>query len=280
VQGFEHRTSLPAADDWYERLRTVELGTSEHGQAACVALLGSHILIAGQTGAGKGSVIWSTLLRLLPAIEAGVVRPWGWDLKGGMELGMGRSFFGDRYADDPESAAALLERYENELSARTKALAGKVRKFTPSTDTPLELGVFDELGFLVGLLPDRKQREHVERLLSGVLVRGRACGYTCLGALQDPRKSILDARDLWPTRVAMRLPKPMVDLVLGTGAYEAGATCDLIPPGEAGAGYAFMVDEASILPVLLRAHWCSDDAIRQAAAKLSVPSAPRLSVVK
>jgi hypothetical protein len=78
----------------------------------------------------------------------------------------------------------------------------------------------------------------------------------------------LSYRDLFPTRVAMRLQKPMVDLVLGAGMYEAGAQCDLIPPRQAGAGVAFVVDESSTLPVCVRMSWCSDDLIRATAARL------------
>ena len=78
----------------------------------------------------------------------------------------------------------------------------------------------------------------------------------------------------------MRLPKGMVDLVLGNGMYEAGAQCDLIPATETdGAGVAFVVDETSTLPVMVRTPWCSDDAIRQGAAQLSAPSERRLFVV-
>ena len=89
-----------------------------------------------------------------------------------------------------------------------------------------------------------------------------------VGALQDPRKETLGFRDQFPTRVAMRLPKPMVDLVLGSGMYEAGAQCDLIPPREAGAGVAFVVDEGSTLPTCIRVDWSSDELIRSAVASV------------
>lgn len=278
---FEHRDlPVPApAGGWREQLLQVEVGRGEDGRSFCLPLLYSHLLIAGITGAGKGSVIWSLLMRLKHAITAGVVRCWGFDPKM-MELAMGRGFFGDRYADTVETMVALLDRAHDEMLARAASLAGQTRKFEPSREHPLEVLVIDELGYLVALIPDRKERERVEKLLSALLVLGRAVGFTVIGALQDPRKETLSMRDLFPTRVAMRLPKGMVDLVLGPGMYEQGAQCDLIPVGEAdGAGVAFVVDEASMSPVLVRMSWCSDDAIRQAAAQLSSPSAPRLTVV-
>jgi DNA segregation ATPase FtsK/SpoIIIE, S-DNA-T family len=280
---FEHLELTYATDDalpWRERLRQLEVGKGEGGRPVFLPLLGSHILIAGITGAGKGSVQWSMLLRLVPAAEAGVVRFWGFDPKR-MELAIGRGFFGDRYAADTDALVVLLKRVYGEMLARADELAGKVRKFEPSRRHPLEVLVVDELGYLVALIPDRKQREEAEKMLSAVLVLGRAVGFAVIGALQDPRKETLSFRDLFPTRVAMRLPKPMVDLVLGHGMYEAGAQCDLIPATEAdGAGVAFVVDETSTRPVMIRAPWCSDDAIRAASARLEAPPFRRLSAVQ
>jgi len=277
---FEHRELPPeAAGGWREYLRSVEVAKIEGGRSFCLPLINSHLLIAGVTGAGKGSVVWSILLRLLPAHRAGVVRFWGFDPKR-MELALGREFFGDRYAADADAMVALLERAHAEMLARADSLAGKSRKFDPSPEHPLEVIVVDELGYLVALLPDRKLRDRCETMLSALLVLGRAVGFTVIGALQDPRKETLSFRDLFPTRVAMRLPKGMVDLVLGNGMYEAGAQCDLIPATEAdGAGVAFVVDEASMVPVLVRMSWCSDDAIQQAAARLAAPQARRLGAV-
>jgi DNA segregation ATPase FtsK/SpoIIIE, S-DNA-T family len=281
---FEHRETLPAlsAAAWRDQLRRVEVGQDEAGRPGLLPLMGSHILIAGITGAGKGSLIWSILLRLVPAAQAGVVRFWGLDPKR-MELAIGRGFFGDRYAASAADLLALLERAHDELLMRADELSEKVRKFDPSETHPLEVLVVDELGYLVALLPDRKDREKAEKLLSAVLVLGRALGFVVVGAIQDPRKETLSFRDLFPTRVAMRLPKGMVDLVLGSGMYEAGAQCDLIPATEQdGAGVAFVVDESSTLPVMLRTSWCSDETIRDAALRMKeLPehSPRRLSVV-
>jgi S-DNA-T family DNA segregation ATPase FtsK/SpoIIIE len=253
--------------NWRERLAAVEVGRAEGGWPYLLPLVGSHVLVAGETGAGKGSLIWSLLLRLVPAYQAGVVRFWGLDPKR-MELAIGRSFFGERYAADPAAMVALLEAAHAEMHARADELAGHARRFEPTPEQPLHVLVVDELGYLSALLPDRKQRARAEEALQGILVLGRAVGFTVVGALQDPRKETLSYRDLFPTRVAMRLQKPMVDLVLGAGMYEAGAQCDLIPPRQAGAGVAFVVDEYSTLPVCVRMSWCSDDLIRATAARL------------
>lgn len=259
-------SAVPALSSthWGTHLEKIAAGKREDGTPYFTRLLGSHVLVAGVTGAGKGSFIWSVLMRLMPAQRAGAVRFWGFDPKR-MELALGRSLFADRYAATPEACLELLQRAHDEMQARADALAGRTRKFDASPEYPLELLVVDELGYLAGLLPDRKQQQLAERLLSTILIFGRAVGFVVIGALQDPRKQTVDYRDLFPTRVAMRLPRGMVDLVLGAGMYDAGAQCDLIPEGSDGAGVAFVVEDAT-LPVCVRMSWVSDELIRSVAA--------------
>lgn len=264
------------AGGWRERLALVVVGTTESGHPYALPLLDSHILVAGITGSGKGSVIWSLILGLQPACRAGVVRFWGFDPKK-MELSIGRNFFGSRYAADPEAMVELLEQAVAVMMTRANELSGKVRRFDPSELHPVHVLVIDELGYLSSLLPDRKLRERADKALSAILVLGRAVGFVVVGALQDPRKATLEYRDLFPTRVAMRLPKPMVDLVLGHGAHEAGALCDLIPAGSAGAGVAFVLGEGATVPRCVRMTWCSDDLISRVAGALTAPAAPRIA---
>ena len=81
-------------------LRGLPVGRLEDGSPWRLRLLGSHVLIAGATGSGKGSVIWSAIRAMLPAITAGWVQVWALDPKR-MELSFGRPIFA-RYADDPK----------------------------------------------------------------------------------------------------------------------------------------------------------------------------------
>ena len=74
----------------------------------------------------------------------------------------------------------------------------------------------------------------------------------------------MSIRNLFPDRIAMRLDEPeQVDLVLGDGARDRGATSDLISTDPAtGAGVAFVRLEADPDPVRVRAAWVSDEDIR------------------
>ncbi len=86
-------------------------------------LHGTHLLIAGATGAGKGSYLWCLVRAMLPAMTAGLVRVWACDPKL-MELAFGRALFDGygRYAADPADIAGLLEDAVAEMQARGRAV--------------------------------------------------------------------------------------------------------------------------------------------------------------
>jgi len=149
-----------------------------------------------------------------------------------------------------------------ELLERNKQIQGKARKITPSPAMPLNVIVIDELAYLSAMVPDKKLRDRGQVAIGTILVLGRATGYSLVGCSQDPRKEVLGFRDYFPTRVALGMPSPMVDLVLGEGAWDAGAKAEQIPLREAGAGCAYVLEETSNKPLLVRAAWCSDEAIR------------------
>jgi S-DNA-T family DNA segregation ATPase FtsK/SpoIIIE len=99
--------------------------------------------------------------------------------------------------------------------------------------------------------------------LATLTTQGRAVGYCVVAALQDPCKEVMSIRNLFPDRIAMRLDEPeQVDMVLGDGARDRGATSDLISTDPAtGAGVAFVRLEADPDPVRVRAARVSDEDI-------------------
>ena len=136
----------------------------------------------------------------------------------------------------------------------------------------------DEVAFLTAYQPDRKLKDRIMAALATLTTQGRAVGYCVVAALQDPRKDVLTIRNLFPDRIAMRLDEPeQVDMVLGDGARDRGATCELISPDPAtGAGVAFVRLEADPDPVRVRAGWVSDPDIRALAGACDA-GAPRLA---
>jgi DNA segregation ATPase FtsK/SpoIIIE, S-DNA-T family len=146
------------------------------------------------------------------------------------------------------------------------------RDHTPTAEDPFTVIVVDEVAFLTAYQPDRKLRERIMNALATLTTQGRAVGYAVVAALQDPRKDVLAIRNLFPDRIAMRLDEPeQVDMVLGDGARDRGAACELIPADPAtGAGVAFVRLQDDPDPVRVRAGWVADADIRALAAA-SIP---------
>ena len=268
----QRRASHSAGVDKVDLAR-VPVGLCEDGTAYRLRLLGTHVLVVGATGSGKGSVIWSTLHALGPAIHDGSVAVWCLDPKGGMELAPGRALFARFVYGDPDEAdagsgvasyelefASVLEEAVAVMRRRQASLRGRSRLHTPTPDEPLVLVVVDELASLTAYVVDRDAKRRIAAALSLLLSQGRAVGVSVIGAVQDPRKEILTVRDLFPTRIALRLTeKDHVALVLGQGARDRGARCDQIPEDMPGVGYVGIDGMAE--PVRVRFAHVTDDHI-------------------
>jgi DNA segregation ATPase FtsK/SpoIIIE, S-DNA-T family len=231
----------------------------------------------GATGAGKASLLWSLVRAMFPLMRSGLVRVLAADPKL-MELAYGRIIFDTYggYAADPAAIVAMLEAAVADMQARAVMFAGVQRDHTPTREHPFTLVLVDEVAFLTAYQPDRKLRERVMNALATLTTQGRAVGYSVVAALQDPRKDMLTIRNLFPDRIAMRLDEPeQVDMVLGDGARDRGAACELISTDPAiGAGVAFVRVEADPDPVRVRAGWVTDADIRDLAVACLPESEP------
>jgi S-DNA-T family DNA segregation ATPase FtsK/SpoIIIE len=138
----------------------------------------------------------------------------------------------------------------------------------------------DEVAFLTAYQPDRQLRDRVKAALATLTTQGRAVGFCVIAALQDPRKEVMSIRNLFPDRIAMRLDEPeQVDMVLGDGARDRGATADLISTDPAtGAGVAFVRLQTDPDPVRVRAAWVTDADIRAMAAEYAPDPGLRLAM--
>ena len=248
---------IPAVPD----LRALPIGRCEDSSVFTIRLHGTHLLIAGATGAGKGSYLWGLVRALSPAMATGLVRVHACDPKL-MELAFGRELFErfGKYAADPEAIADLLEADVAEMQARAAKFAGRQRDHAPTPEFPFVVVMVDEVAFLTAYQTDRKLRERILAALATLTTQGRAVGYCVVAALQDPRKEVLNIRNLFPDKIALRLDEPaQVDLVLGDGAHDRGARCEDIATDPAtGAGIGFMRLEASPDPVRVRAGFVTD----------------------
>ncbi len=268
---------VPARAD----LAALPVGCCEDGTPWLIRLQGTHILLAGSTGAGKASLIWGMIRALLPALTDGTARVWGADPKL-MELAFGRAIFEryGRYAADAAAVAAMLEDAVTEMHGRAAEFAGQHRDHTATAGHPFIVIFIDETAFLTAYHPDRTLRERVKAALATLTTQGRAVGFCVVAALQDPRKEVMNIRNLFPDRIAMRLDEAdQVDLVLGPGARDRGALADLISTiPQVGAGVAYVRLATHPDPVRVRAGWVTDADI-QAMTALLAP-APGLRAVE
>ncbi|MFI6758817.1 FtsK/SpoIIIE domain-containing protein [Micromonospora sp. NPDC050417] len=243
---------------------SLTLGVREDGDPYALRLAGTHVLIAGATNSGKGSVIWSLIRSLAAGVRSGLVELWAFDPKGGMELAAGAPLFARFAYDDPDSMAGVLEEAVKRMRLRAARLRGVSRQHTPTVDDPLLVIVVDELAALTAYLTDRKVRDRIREALGLLLSQGRAVGVHVVAALQDPRKDVLPFRDLFPTRIALRMTEPeQADMVLGDGARDRGAVCDQIP--EATPGVGFVVLDGVREPVRVRFSYLTDQHINDLA---------------
>lgn len=250
----------------------VRVGITETRDWWHLPLLGHHVLIAGATGAGKGSVLWSLIAGIAPAVKTGQVRLCVIDPKGGMELGAGAPMFTAFTHDATVSTLELLRQLVEVMHARAHRLRGKTRLHTPTSSEPLFIVVIDEIAALTAYVTDRKVRAEIEQLLGLLLSQGRAVGISVVAAVQDPAKETLPVRQLFTVRIGLRLTEAtQTAMVLGQGARDAGAECDRISDATPGVGY--MMIDGTAQPVRVRAFHVNDHDIITLAARFRAPRA-------
>jgi S-DNA-T family DNA segregation ATPase FtsK/SpoIIIE len=246
----------------------LDVGESEYGGPFTIRLPGKHFLTAGASGSGKGSLIWSPLCALGPAIRDGLVRVHMIDLKGGVETRRGARLF-HRYATTAREAIDLLTDARDEMKVRQAAMDGD-RTLTVSRETPLNVIMIDEMAMLTAYGERGDVREAL-RLLAEILTQARATLTTVMGYVQEPTKDVVDVRELFTTRVCLGVTSAAhVDMVLGDGARERGALADQIPGDPAHAGIGFVIDTGSRLPVRFRAAYVDDHEIDELVERCAI----------
>lgn len=240
----------------------VALGRSQSGTPWRLAVRGRHTLIAGCSGAGKGSVLWGLCCGLAAAVEHDLVRLWGIDLKRGVELEMGKALFSAR-AYTPSDAVEVLKALLTVIDERGHKMAGNTRLHEPTPGDPLHVLVIDELAALTAY-SDIAIRREAERLLSELLTQGRALGVVVVACVQDPRKDVVPMRGLFTQTVALRLRSiEETVMVLGDGPAVIAAAHRISPLAP---GTAWIVDDTGAVD-RVRADYWPDELIRSTAQR-------------
>jgi S-DNA-T family DNA segregation ATPase FtsK/SpoIIIE len=227
-------------------LRRIPVAMNEDWRPVTLPLLGNHLLVAGVTGSGKGSVIWALVAGCQPARRDGLVEIRAIDPKGGMELTPGFELF-DVLVNKPEDGVEILEQAVDDMNDRAERLADVgIRKLQPGDpDQEATLGVreplvvilIDELADLLDS-PDRELKRRCHTAIQALLRKGRAVGFCVIGATQDARVEVIGMRALFRQRIALRTADAnQADMILGMGARENGAQTHRIPAAHPGIAY-------------------------------------------
>jgi S-DNA-T family DNA segregation ATPase FtsK/SpoIIIE len=216
----------------------VPIAKLETGEWWRLKIIGHHTLITGATEAGKSGVIWAMLQALQEAIDSRLAQLWVIDPRGGMELGMAAHMFARFAFEHEEVYADLLEDAVRVMRRRQQAALGVAKIHTPTVAEPQIALVVDEIGSLTSYTNNRPARKRIEAALALLLSQGRLSGISVIGCIQDPRKETLHLRDLFPTRICLRVTEAdHVGMLFGPGAVARGARCHLIAEETPGVGY-------------------------------------------
>lgn len=260
--------------------KALPVAVTEDGEPYRLRLLGTHLLVSGATGSGKGSALWSVVEQLAPALPSGLVRLTGIDPKE-LELTMAPGLFGDLVGGDGQKVADCLEAKVAAMELRKASMRGRSRLHEPTAAEPFEVIIIDEANTLTAYGSDRDATRRIERALGKLLAQGRALGFSMILAAQDPRKETIGFRSLIPTRVALRVNEANeTDMILGEGARARGALADRISPETPGVAYVLI--EGTPEPVRIRYPYVSDERLAELERTYSAPRplAPVVSLTR
>lgn len=253
--------AVPAVPD----LNALPVAVRSGGAVVRISLI-THVLIAGASGAGKGSVLWAIICALASGIRNGLVRVYAFDPKGGVELADGRPLFHRFYFEEPAEMADALDDLVAQMKSRQNTQRGRGRTHTATVDDPTIVIIIDEFATLTAYVGDKKLKDRINLAVSLLLTKGRAMGIHLVAALQDPRKEILPFRNLFGVRIALRLNEENeANLVLDDDAVDRGAACHLIPKSLPGVGYMILEDHPQ--PVRLRFPYHDDNDVKALASR-------------
>jgi hypothetical protein len=266
----------PLAWPWLDAERCslwqpVPVGVDEDGHWITISLPERHVLLGGESGAGKSGGL--ALLLAAAALDPTVKLVL---LDGKLvELACWAGIADRSVGPDLAEAVAVLAEVQAELDRRlVTLLANRRRKLTPSLGLPLLLVVIDELALYVAG-PDRRLAAEFAARLRDLVARGRAAGIVVCAATQKPAHEVIPTalRDLFGFRWAFRCLTPQAsDTILGSGWASLGYAASAIDAADRGVG--LLLAEGG-LPVRLRACWLDDDQLQVLAARAEALRAAR-----
>jgi DNA segregation ATPase FtsK/SpoIIIE, S-DNA-T family len=238
----------------------VLFGIDEDGRRVAVTLIYRNLLIGGEPGAGKSSLLNTVIAHAALATDCQL---WLFDGKR-VELGLWRRVARVFVGNDITFALDRLRALQREMDARYAQLDAALRRKIDRIDgLPVMLCAIDELAYFSVTIGSKDQQEEFKTLVRDLVARGRAAGIIVVAATQRPSADIIPTslRDLFGYRVAFRCTTDSSsDIILSVGWAGEGFSAKAIPPDDAYRGVGFLLAEGGI-PRRFKAAYLDDDQI-------------------
>jgi DNA segregation ATPase FtsK/SpoIIIE, S-DNA-T family len=233
----------------------VFIGHDEFGMPVSVSMIYRNILIAGEPGAGKSSLLNEIVGHGGISLDCRLVLLDGKQVELGQWAAAADVFVGP----DIARAIATLLRLQKVMDNRYRyLLANGRRKMTRDDGFCAYLLAIDEIAYFSATAGDKKSQDLFSALLRDLVARGRAVGIIVAAATQRPSSDIIPTslRDLFAWRFAGRCTTDSSsDIILGHGWANRGWSANAIAPGNQGAG--LLIAEGGT-PMLVKTGWLSD----------------------
>ena len=238
------------------------IGIDEFGHPVYLPMIYRNILIGGEPGAGKSSLLNTIVGHAAMSTDVRLCLIDGKQVEFGLWKHAADVFVGP----DLPYAIRTLRRLQTVMDNRYAfLLSRRRRKIGPDDVFGVILAAIDEIAYFSATAGDKKDQDLFSSLLRDIVSRGRAVGIIVAAATQRPSSDIIppSLRDLFAWRFAGRCTNDVSsDIVLGHGWAARGFSANTIDPGNQGVGY--LIGEGGT-PHLVKAAYLSDsDIIRLA----------------
>jgi S-DNA-T family DNA segregation ATPase FtsK/SpoIIIE len=216
----------------------IHFGMDENGANFLVTLIYRNLLIGGEPGAGKSSLINTIVGHAALSLDCDL---WLFDGKL-VELSLWRDIAQQFVGNDIDKAIHALRCLQWEMDVRYLQLeAVRRRKIEARDSLRIILAVIDELAYFSAVAGSKDQQEEFITLLLDIVQRGRAVGVIVVAATQRPSAEIVPTkiRDIFGFRVAFRCTTDSSsDIILANGWATEGYSARSISPESIGVGFA------------------------------------------
>jgi hypothetical protein len=223
-----------------QHIMTIPLGRTEEGDEVRIPV-NCHTLVAGKTGGGKGSVMWSIFAGLAGRKDVAI---HGVDLAGGVEFNMNRDVFTGPIITKAPDFANLVDALYEEMNTRLASMVfNKWRDMPISASNPRRYLAIDEAADIADWFNDKAFKlafPDTERQFDELGRKARKTGIFIIAALQNPNVGTFPWARHFPQKVMLKMSQSQQINAIGQASLD---TLDLSTVPATARGIAVVQDE-------------------------------------